>query len=256
MSTEKKKFAIEQNGTLRIFRKIKKGSKTRYKGNPKTGVRGTGKTTKNRTVSARCGELKKPDLLKVVRKHFNKRVNDEVNVVVHKKVGALTNKQLCAYIIQRVSQKNNNTNELNAVTNKLNTQIQENLQKYNKLKANNRQGIRRRYNSLAKNNTYPTRRAGCKELSLVQLARVIGKTYKKGKPEHTRARLCARATELSKKGVIKFPRYANKNATINRKAAKRAIRIAQRQRTNTTTNTSSSSSRMTNNSARRHVRFN
>tara|TARA_B100000073_G_scaffold323624_1_gene305841 strand:- start:599 stop:1363 length:765 start_codon:yes stop_codon:yes gene_type:complete len=254
MPIEKKKFAIEQNGTLRIFRKIKKGSKTRYKGNPKTGVRGTGKTTKNRTVSARCGELKKPDLLKVVRKHFNKRVNDEVNVVVHKKVGALTNKELCAYIKQRVSQ-NNNTNALNAVKNKLNTQIQS-LQKYNKLRAGNRQGIRRRYNSLAKNNTYPTRRAGCKELSLVQLARVIGEKYKKGKPEHTRARLCERATDLSKRGVIKFPRYANKNARINRKAAKRAIKSAQRQRTNTNTNTSSSSSRMTNNSARRHVRFN
>lgn len=249
MPTEKKRFAIEQNGTLRIFRKIKKGSKTRYRASGHSG-----KTTKNRTVSARCGELKKPDLLKVVRKHFNKRVNDEVNVVVHKKVGALTNKELCAYIKQRVSQ-NNNTNALNVVKNKLNTQIQS-LQKYNKLRAGNRQGIRRRYNTLAKNNAYPTRRAGCKELSLVQLARVIGEKYKKGKPEHTRARLCARATELSKRGVVKFPRYANKNARINRKAAKRAIRRVGAQRTNTNTNTSSSSSRMTNNSARRHVRFN
>lgn len=222
MSTEKKKFAIEQNGTLRIFRTIKKGSNTRYKGNPKTGKIGTGKTTKNRTVSARCGELNKEDLRALIREHFKRGVNDEVNVVVRKKVGALTNKQLCAYIKQRVSQKNN-TNELNAVTNKLNTQIQENLQKYNKLKANNRQGIRRRYNTLAKNNAYPTRRAECKDLSHKQLARMLGKKSSKA----TRKKLCARATNLSQRGVIKFPPYANKNNknAINRRAAKKAVNV-------------------------------
>ena len=216
MPIEKKQFAIEQNGTLRIFRTIEKGSKTRYKG-------GTGKTTKNRTVSARCGELNKEDLRELIRKHFKRGVNDEVNVVVRKKVGALTNKQLCAYIKQRVSQKNNNTNELNAVTNKLNTQIQENLQKYNKLKANNRQGIRRRYNTLAKNNAYPTRRAECKDLSHKQLARMLGKKSSKA----TRKKLCARATNLSQRGVIKFPPYANKNNknAINRRAAKKAVKV-------------------------------
>lgn len=213
MPTEKKKFAIEQNGTLRIFRTIKKGSNTRYKG-------GTGKTTKNRTVSARCGELNKEDLRALIREHFKRGVNDEVNVVVRKKVGALTNKQLCAYIKQRVSQ-NNNTNALNAVKNKLNTQIQENLQKYNKLKANNRQGIRRRYNTLAKNNAYPTRRAECKDLSRKQLARMLGKKSS----NDTRKKLCARATNLSQRGVIKFPPYANKNAKINRKAAKKAVKV-------------------------------
>ena len=244
MPTEKKRFAIEQNGTLRIFRTIEKGSKTRYKG-------GTGKTTKNRTVSARCGELNKEDLRALIREHFKRGVNDEVNVVVRKKVGALTNKQLCAYIKQRVSQKNNNTNELNAVTNKLNTQIQENLQKYNKLKANNRQGIRRRYNTLAKNNAYPTRRAECKDLSHKQLARMLGKKSSKA----TRKKLCARATNLSQRGVIKFPPYANKNAKINRKAAKRAIRGAGAQRTSNNNTPSGSSGRMSNNSARRHKRF-
>ena len=250
MPTEKKKFAIEQNGTLRIFRTIKKGSNTRYKGNPKTGKIGTGKTTKNRTVSARCGELKKPELRALIRNHFGKGVNDEVNVVVRKKVGTLTNKQLCAYIKQRVSQ-NNNTNALNAVKNKLNTQIQENLQKYNKLKANNRQGIRRRYNTLAKNNAYPTRRAECKDLSHKQLARMLGKKSSKA----TRKKLCARATNLSQRGVIKFPPYANKNAKINRKAAKRAIRGAGAQRTSNNNTPSGSSGRMSNNSARRHKRF-
>ena len=221
MPTEKKQFAIEQNGTLRIFRTIEKGSKTRYKG-------GTGKTTKNRTVSARCGELNKEDLRALIRKHFKRGVNDEVNVVVRKKVGALTNKQLCAYIKQRVSQKNNNTNELNAVKNKLNTQIQENVQKYNKLKAGNRQGIRRRYNRLANNNAYPTRRAECKDLSHKQLARMLGvKKVRRGKSEHSRARLCARAKNLSQRGVVKFPPYANKNKenAINRKAAKKAIKV-------------------------------
>jgi len=221
MPTEKKQFAIEQNGTLRIFRTIEKGSKTRYKG-------GTGKTTKNRTVSARCGELNKEDLRELIRKHFKRGVNDEVNVVVRKKVGALTNKQLCAYIKQRVSQKNNNTNELNAVKNKLNTQIQENVQKYNKLKAGNRQGIRRRYNRLANNNAYPTRRAECKDLSHKQLARMLGvKKVRRGKSEHSRARLCARAKNLSQRGVVKFPPYANKNKenAINRKAAKKAIKV-------------------------------
>ena len=244
MSTEKKKFAIEQNGTLRIFRTIEKGSKTRYKG-------GTGKTTKNRTVSARCGELNKEDLRALIREHFKRGVNDEVNVVVRKKVGALTNKQLCAYIKQRVSQKNNNTNELNAVTNKLNTQIQENLQKYNKLKANNRQGIRRRYNTLAKNNAYPTRRAECKDLSHKQLARMLGKKSS----NDTRKKLCARATNLSQRGVIKFPPYANKNAKINRKVAKKAVRGAGAQRTSNNNTPSGSSGRMSNNSARRHKRF-
>ena len=250
MPTEKKKFAIEQNGTLRIFRTIKKGSNTRYKGNPKTGKIGTGKTTKNRTVSARCGELKKPELRALIRNHFGKGVNDEVNVVVHKKVGTLTNKQLCAYIKQRVSQ-NNNTNALNAVKNKLNTQIQENLQKYNKLKANNRQGIRRRYNTLAKNNAYPTRRAECKDLSHKQLARMLGKKSSKA----TRKKLCARATNLSQRGVIKFPPYANKNAKINRKVAKKAVRGAGAQRTSNNNTPSGSSGRMSNNSARRHKRF-
>ena len=246
-------FAIEKDGTLRIFRLIKKGSKTRYGGG--------GTTTKNRTVSARCDEFKKPQLLGFIQKHFGKRVDDTVEVVVQKPLGKLTNKELCAYLKQRVASRNNNAT-VRKIKETLNERAQANLAKYAKYRAGATSGTRRahmkeRYNALAKERAYPTRRATCKELSRKQIARLLGEKYSSSKHASKRE-MCRRAQDLKRRGIISYPAYANRDKKIDRKEMKRKIKAAtataQKKRKRAAANSNSNQS----NKSRqpKHIRFN
>jgi len=245
-------FAIEKDGTLRIFRLIKKGSKTRYGGG--------GTTTKNRTVSARCDEFKKPQLLGFIQKHFGKKVDDTVEVVVQKPLGKLTNKELCAYLKQRVASRNNNNAAVRKIKETLNERARETLAQYTKYRAGATPGTRRahmkeRYNALANANVraYPTRRATCKELSRKQIARLLGEKFSPTKHASKR-KMCRRAQGLKRRGIISYPAYANRDKKIDRKEMKRKIEAAtataQKKRKRAAANSNSNQSREP-----KHIRF-